>query len=76
MENALISQAEAEKVLLWVASIQDVRLYTQAEMDEVAAALRGFVELLDGQTEPLHPVSWLTTLERARRALALTEDTP
>lgn len=32
-------------------------------------ALRDFLHLLDGQTEPLHPVSWLATVEAGKRAL-------
>ncbi len=46
--------------------------FEQAEQqrDAAHAALRGFVELLSGQTEPLHPVCWITALVAADAALA------
>lgn len=37
---------------------------------DTRAALEALVQLLDGQMEPLHPVSWLTVLEQGKRALA------
>jgi hypothetical protein len=47
----------------------DLREREETHNVHLRRALRGLVELLDGQTEPLHPVSWLTALEAARRAL-------
>lgn len=37
--------------------------------------LQRFADLLDGQTEPLHPISWQTELQAAKLALS-APDTP
>lgn len=42
------------------------------DLSTARAALRQFVELLDGQTEPLHPVSWQVELAAAKAALKET----
>jgi hypothetical protein len=33
-------------------------------------ALQAFIDLLDGQPEPLPPLAWIPELEKARAALA------
>jgi hypothetical protein len=41
----------------------------RSDRADLLEALQGFMQILDGQTEPLHPVSWLTAVEAARAAI-------
>jgi hypothetical protein len=81
-ENARLRQqvAEARNV------VEQLTIQAQLYIDQREMTLAGkreaesqlvttLVELLDGQTEPLHPVAWLVDLAKAKSLLAAPERT-
>ncbi len=63
--------ADEEAIIDLAAQFAAVRAEgRQGGLREAREVLRGLVELLDGQTEPLHPVSWQVELAAAKAALS------
>jgi hypothetical protein len=42
--------------------------WQKEKAEELLAAVEGVIQLLDGRTEPLHPLSWQVELQRLKES--------